>query len=46
MARLILEEALLGRVHTLMVAATRYRGVGFSGILGDLEGRKGIGGKS
>jgi len=41
MARLLLEEVLLGRVHTLMLAARRYRGLGFSGILGDLEGGKG-----
>lgn len=41
MARLILEEVLLGRVHTLMLTAKRYRGLGFSGILGDLEGGKG-----
>lgn len=41
MARLILEEALLGRVHMLMLTARRYRGLGFSGILGDLEGGKG-----
>ena len=43
MARLLLEEVLLGRVHTLMVTARRYRGVGFSGILGDLEGKGGKG---
>ena len=43
MARLILEEVLLGRVHTLMVTARRYRGLGFSGILGDLEGKAGKG---
>ena len=41
MLRLIAEECLLGRVHTLMVTARRYRGLGFSGILGDLEGGKG-----
>ena len=41
MARLLLEEVLLGRVHTLMLAARRYRGLGFSGILRDLEGGKG-----
>jgi hypothetical protein len=41
MARLILEEVLLGRIHTLMLAARRYRGLGFSGILRDLEGGKG-----
>lgn len=41
MLRLLSEEALLGRVHTLMLTAKRYRGLGFSGILGDLEGGKG-----
>jgi len=41
MARLLLEEILLGRVHTLMLTARRYQGVGFSGILRDLEGGKG-----
>jgi hypothetical protein len=41
MARLMLEELLLGRVHTLMVVARRYSGLGFSGILRDLEGGKG-----
>jgi hypothetical protein len=42
MARLILEEALLGRVHTLMLTARRYAGLGFGG-----NGRepKGFGGK-
>lgn len=39
LARLILEEALLGRVHTLMVVADRYKRLGFSGISGDLEGK-------
>lgn len=39
MARIILEESLLGRVHTLMVAARRYRSLGFSGILGEGEGK-------
>jgi hypothetical protein len=43
MARLILEEVLLGRVHTLMLTARRYRGLGFSGILGDSEGKGGKG---
>ena len=38
MARLILEEALLGRVHVLMLAAEKYRRLGFSGISRDLEG--------
>lgn len=41
MARLLLEEILLGRVHTLMVAARRYQGLGFTGILRDLEGGRG-----
>jgi S-adenosylmethionine/arginine decarboxylase-like enzyme len=45
MARLILEEALLGRVHVLMLTAKRYQGMGFSGILRDLEGLPGKGGK-
>ena len=44
-ARFILEEALLGRVHTLMLIAQRYRGLGFSGTLTDLEGRDGKGRK-
>lgn len=42
MARLILEEALLGRLHTVMLIADRYRRLGFSGISRDL---KGLGGK-
>lgn len=42
MARMILEEALLGRVHMLMMAAERYRRLGFSGISRELEG---LGGK-
>ena len=41
MARLIIEEALLGRVHLLMLAADRYKRLGFSGISGDLEGVRG-----
>lgn len=41
MARLIIEEALLGRVHVLMLAAKRYRGLGFTGNLGDAEGSGG-----
>lgn len=41
MARLILEEALLGRVHMLMMAAERYRRLGFSGISRELEGASG-----
>lgn len=38
MARLLLEECLLGRVHTLMVVAERYKRLGFSGISGELKG--------
>lgn len=38
MARLILEEALLGRVHVLMLAAERYKRLGFTGITRDLPG--------
>lgn len=38
LARLMLEELLLGRVHTLMVVAGRYKRLGLSGISGDLEG--------
>jgi len=41
MLRLIAEESLLGRVHVLTLAANKYRGVGFSGNLGDLAGGKG-----
>ena len=41
MARLILEESLLGRVHTLMLTARRYKGLGFSGILRDSGGGDG-----
>ncbi len=41
MARLILEEALLGRVHVLMMAAEKVRRLGFSGISRDLPGAKG-----
>ena len=39
LARLMLEELLLGRVHTLMLAADRYKRLGFSGITGDLQGK-------
>ena len=45
MARLILEESLLGRVHVLMLAAKRYQGLGFSGNLGIFEGPRGKDGK-
>lgn len=38
LARLILEEALLGRVHTLTLAASRYARLGFSGISRELTG--------
>ena len=41
MARLILEEALLGRLHTVMLTARRYAGLGLRGITGDLEGLNG-----
>jgi hypothetical protein len=43
MARLILEEALLGRVHVLMLAAERYKRLGFSGITGMLPESSGKG---
>lgn len=41
MARLILEEVLLGRVHTLMLTADRYKSLGFEGIQRDFEGLTG-----
>lgn len=41
MLRLIAEESLLGRVHTLILAAERFKRVGLRGISGDLEGLKG-----
>jgi hypothetical protein len=41
MLRLIAEEALLGRVHTLMLAAEKVRCLGFSGISRDLAGAPG-----
>lgn len=40
-ARRILEESLLGRVHTLMLAAEKVRCLGFSGISGDFGGEPG-----
>lgn len=40
-ARRILEEALLGRIHTLMLAAEKVRCLGFSGITRDLGGAAG-----
>lgn len=43
MARLILEEALLGRLHTVMLVAERYKRLGFSGITRELEGLSGKG---
>jgi hypothetical protein len=39
LARLMMEELLLGRVHTLMVVASRYKRLGLSGISGDLQGQ-------
>jgi hypothetical protein len=39
--RIIAEEVLLGRVHTLMLTAERYKRLGFSGISRDLEGLTG-----
>ena len=41
LARLMLEELLLGRVHTLMLVAGRYKSLGLSGISGDLQGGDG-----
>ena len=38
LARLIVEEVLLGRVHMLMLAAERYKRLGFTGITRDLPG--------
>lgn len=43
MLRLIAEEALLGRVHTLMLAADKVRSLGFSGITRNFEGPSGKG---
>lgn len=42
-ARRILEESLLGRVHTLMLASEKVRALGFSGITRDLAGTVGKG---
>lgn len=42
-ARRILEEALLGRVHTLMLASEKVRHLGFSGISRFFEGAAGKG---
>lgn len=39
LARIMLEEVLLGRVHTFMLAAEKYRRLGFSGISRDLTGK-------
>ena len=44
-ARRIMEEALLGRVHTLMLASEKVRRLGFTGISGDLQGSAGSGRK-
>ena len=44
-ARRILEEALLGRVHTLMLASEKVRRLGFTGISRDLPDLAGKGGK-
>jgi hypothetical protein len=44
-ARRILEEALLGRVHSLMLAAEKVRGLGFSGSGRDSGGAAGSGKK-
>jgi len=41
MARLIVEEALLGRVHGLMLTAERYHGLGLRGTKRDFEGPAG-----
>ena len=38
MLRLIAEESLLGRVHTLMVVADRFKRAGLRGISRDLAG--------
>jgi len=43
MLRIIAEEVLLGRVHTLMLAAKRYQGLGLSGSLSFFEGSSGKG---
>lgn len=40
-ARRILEEALLGRVHTLMLASEKVRLLGFSGMSRDFGGEFG-----
>ena len=44
MARLLLEEVLLGRVHMLMLAAEKVRRLGFTGISRDLPDLAGKGG--
>jgi hypothetical protein len=38
MLRIIAEEALLGRVHTLMLAAERFKLLGLKGMTGTFEG--------
>lgn len=35
LARLLLEQDLLGRVHTLTLTLKRYKSLGFSGTLGE-----------
>ena len=40
-ARILLEEVLLGRVHTLTLTLRRYKGLGFNGIARDLPLGKG-----
>jgi len=39
--RIIAEEVLLGRVHTLMLAADRYKSLGFEGSVRDSRGTAG-----
>lgn len=45
MLRIVAEESLLGRVHTLILAAERFKRLGLRGITGDLEGLVGKGTK-
>jgi hypothetical protein len=40
MARILLEEILLGRVHSLMLAAARFKRLGLEGIERDAAGRE------
>ena len=37
MLRIIAEESLLGRVHTLILAAERFKRLGLRGLTGDLK---------